>query len=316
MDSTGAGCQSNFSYPSPLGNAMTRYKDLDFEVFSPVRNELGEGPIYDGTTAELIWFDIVSQVMFVGNTNQGTIKSYGFGEPVSAAFLTNSDILLVAAASGVIAFDRGTGRRTINLSLEASNSLTRANDSRTAPNSAIWLSTMGLGQESGAGSVYHLRSGVCTRLFDKMTVPNAICFSPDGETAYFCDTPKRMIMKTRIDPETSLPVGKPSAFIDLTSEKINPDGAVIDSEGSLWNAQWGAGRVACYDSSGRFVRAIELPATQITCPAFGGSDLKHLYVTSAYGGISRSEQPEAGAVFVIEVDVPGLAERRVHLKQG
>ena len=295
---------------------MARYKDLDFEIFSPVRNELGEGPIYDGKRAELIWFDIVGQVMFIGNTNQGTIRSYGFGEPVSAAFLTNSDILLVAAASGVVAFDRRTGRRTTNLSLESSNSLTRANDSRAAPNNAIWFGTMGLGQESGAGSIYHLRSGICTPLFEKITVPNAICFSPDGETAYFCDTPKRMIMKTRLDPETSLPVGRPSIFIDLTSEKLNPDGAVIDSEGSLWNAQWGAGRVARYDSSGRFIRAIELPATQITCPAFGGADLKHLYVTSAYGGISRSEQPEAGAVFVMEVDVPGLAERRVHLKQG
>jgi sugar lactone lactonase YvrE len=83
---------------------------MGFEIFSPVRNELGEGPIYDGKTAELIWFDIVGQVMFIGNTNQGTIRSYGFSEPVSAAFLTNSDILLVAAASGVVAFDRRTGR--------------------------------------------------------------------------------------------------------------------------------------------------------------------------------------------------------------
>ena len=173
---------------------MARYKDLDFEIFSPVRNELGEGPIYDGKTAELIWFDIVGQVMFIGDTNQGTLRSYGFGEPVSAAFLTNSDILLVAAASGVVAFNRRTGRRTTNLSVEASNSLTRANDSRTAPNNAIWFGTMGLGQESGAGSIYHLRSGICTPLFEKITVPNAICFSPDGETAYFCDTPKRMIM--------------------------------------------------------------------------------------------------------------------------
>ena len=289
---------------------------MNFETCFPVRNELGEGPIYDIETAELIWFDIVGQTMFVGNTNEGTIRSYDFGEPVSAAFLTNSDILLVAAASGVIAFDRKTGRRESNFLIEANNSLTRSNDSRAAPNNAIWLGTMGLGQESGAGAIYHLRSGICTRLFEKISVPNAICFSPDGQTAYFCDTPKRMIMRTQIDQETSLPIGQPSVFIDLTSEKLNPDGAIIDSEGSLWNAQWGAGRVACYDRSGRFVRAIELPATQITCPAFGGPELKRLYVTSAHQGISRSEQPEAGAVFVIDIDVPGLPERRLELKQN
>ncbi|MBT07149.1 MAG: hypothetical protein CMM32_09610, partial [Rhodospirillaceae bacterium] len=60
---------------------------MNFEICFPVRNELGEGPIYDGKTAELIWFDIVGQVMFIGNTNQGALRSYGFGEPVSAAFL-------------------------------------------------------------------------------------------------------------------------------------------------------------------------------------------------------------------------------------
>tara|TARA_B100001123_G_C14973649_1_gene892711 strand:- start:299 stop:430 length:132 start_codon:yes stop_codon:yes gene_type:complete len=42
---------------------------MNFEICFPVRNELGEGPIYDEKTAELIWFDILGQVMFIGNTD-------------------------------------------------------------------------------------------------------------------------------------------------------------------------------------------------------------------------------------------------------
>ena len=95
---------------------------------------------------------------------------------------------------------------------------------------------------------------------------------------------------------------------------MNPDGAVLDSAGRVWNAQWGAGRIACYDETGRFVEAVHLPASQITCPCFGGPDLKTLYATSAYEGLSASEmadQPESGAVFAIEMDIAGLPERRL-----
>ena len=44
-----------------------------------------------------------------------------------------------------------------------------------------------------------------------------------------------------------------------------PDGAVTDAEGNLWNAQWGAGRVACYAPDGQFLRSVI--STRRTPPA-------------------------------------------------
>lgn len=287
---------------------------MTYEVAFPVKNELGEGPVWDQKTNCLIWCDIIGQTLFIGDGQTGLIKTVGFGEPVSAAFLTDTDQLLVAGASGLYSLYPEIGGYELVMPIEQDKENTRANDSRVAPGEAIWFGTMGRKLEPAAGAVYHIHGGQCERLFADVSIPNATCFSPDGRTAYFCDTPKQKIMQVAIDPETGWPTDEPCLFTDLSADGLNPDGAVIDEAGCLWNAQWGAGRVACYDPDGMFVRAISLPAAQVTCPAFGGDDLKTLYVTSAYEGLSahqRDEQPLAGAVFAVQMDVVGLPERRV-----
>lgn len=80
-----------------------------------------------------------------------------------------------------------------------------------------------------------------------------------------------------------------------------------------WNAQYGAWRVARYAPERSFDRAIELPVSQPTCPAFGGSDLKTLFVTSATKGLDErqlEQQPNAGRVIAIDFEIEGLAGHR------
>ena len=287
---------------------------MTYEVAFPVQNELGEGPVWDDRAGCLIWCDILGQTLFIGDGESGLIRTYGFGEPVSAAFLSEANQLYVAGASGLYMMEPETGTRQLVIPIEQDNPVTRANDSRVAPGGAIWFGTMGRKLEADAGAVYHIKNNKIETLFAPVSIPNATCFSPDGRTGYFCDTPKQRILQVDLNPETGRPVAEARLFVDLSAEGLNPDGAVIDAEGCLWNAQWGAGRVAGYDPNGRFMRAIELPATQVTCPAFGGADLKTLYTTSAKEGLSTAEQadqPLAGAVFAVEMEVAGLAERRV-----
>ena len=294
---------------------------MKWEIAFDVRNELGEGPVYDELRHELIWFDILGQKLFIASlTGQKTnrqIAEYHFDEPVSAAFLGKGDVLFIAGASGLYQLDRASGNTILRQPIEADNPATRANDSRTSPGGAIWFGTMGRKLEAGAGAIYHLKPSKnqidMQILFPNISIPNATCFSADGRIAYFCDTLKQQILSLSIDPETGLPLAEPSLFVDLAPENLNPDGAVIDEEGCLWNAQWGAGRVACYGPDGKFRRSIELPASQITCPCFGGTDLKTLFVTSAYERLDRQKEPLAGAVFAIEMEVAGLPERRINL---
>ena len=109
------------------------------------------------------------------------------------------------------------------------------------------------------------------------------------------------------------PVGNKEIHINLRDEEINPDGAVCDAEGYLWNAQWGASRVARYAPDGTFHSAIDLPVSQVTCPAFGGDDLKTMYITSANENLPKGweeTEPLAGQTFRISLDVEGQKEHR------
>ena len=63
--------------------------------------------------------------------------------------------------------------------------------------------------------------------------------------------------------EKFLGKGEASIFLDLRTEGMNPDGAVVDAYGTIWIAQWGASRVAAYSATdarliiGRKSREIE-----------------------------------------------------------
>ncbi len=168
---------------------------------------------------------------------------------------------------------------------------------------------MGKSAEAEAGSIYRYYRGELRRIFAKITITNAICFAPDGKTAYFADTSEQTIQRVGLDSE-GWPSGTAEVFIDLRPEGINPDGAVVDSTGCLWNAQWGAHRVARYSPDGEFLDAIPFDAKQVSCPAFGGPDLSTLFVTSA--AIGQTGEAD-GLTYYAETKATGQPEHRVVL---
>ena len=72
---------------------------------------------------------------------------------------------------------------TLYRPLEADNAATRSNDARVHPSGTFWIGTMGRQAERGLGAIYALHRGELSRLYESITIPNAICFSPDGTSA-------------------------------------------------------------------------------------------------------------------------------------
>jgi sugar lactone lactonase YvrE len=148
-------------------------------------------------------------------------------------------------------------------------------------------------------------------LFDNITITNSICFSPDRLYAYFADTSTNKIMRQKLEL-AGWPIDEPEIFIDMTKDKLNPDGSVIDTEGCIWNAQWGSGKCSRYDTEGNFLESIILPASQITCPSFGGDNFQTLFLSSASIGLELSEDL-AGSVFKISTKFRGQKEHQIIL---
>lgn len=276
------------------------------DVFSDTICTLGEGPLWHPERNAFFWFDILSNKLFC---KAETETMWEFDENVSAAGWVDHDTLLIASQTALWRFDIPTGEQEFVAGLESDNETTRSNDGRADPQGGFWIGTMGHNAEPHAGAIYRYYRGELRKLFDKITVSNSICFAPDGSTAYFTDTRSRKVQRVALDAD-GWPKGKAEVFLDLWSENLNPDGSVVDAAGNLWNAQWGASRVAVYAPNGDFLRAIAVPASQSTCPAFGGPDLQTLLVTSAAKGLN---EPQGGMTFVTDIGVTGQREHQVIL---
>ena len=71
-----------------------------------------------------------------------------------------------------------------------------------------------------------------------------------------------------------------------------------------------------YNPNGILDRTLDLPVSQITCPAFGGEDFNTIYTTTAFEGLSSEDlqkQPLAGRLFYFQTEIVGLAEYQVKL---
>jgi len=277
---------------------------------SPV-TALGEGASYDRHTDTAFWFDITGRRLFQFTMDSGALTTIHL--PVMASVIARIDggRSMLATETGLHIRDARSGGLTPYLAIEADRPDTRSNDGRVHPCGALWVGTMGKKAEKGAGAIYHVLRGQLTRLFDRVTIPNAICFSPDGRTAYFTDTDLNQLMRVEIDPATALPVAEPRLFVDHSSHDDFIDGAVCDQDGVIWNARWGGGRVVAISPDGQMLKSLQVPARQTSCPAFVGRAGNRLLVTSATQGLdseARAADPDAGRTFLLDHPVRGRFE--------
>jgi len=272
---------------------------------------LGEGPTYDPHTGTAWWFDIVGRKLVEYKLASNEVTVHDLPEMGSALARVDDARQIIATETGLHLRHVATGETELVTPIEADNNVTRSNDGRVHPSGALWIGTMGKNAEKQAGAIYHVTRGVVTVLFPNITIPNAICFSPDGAVAYFTDTVTAKLMRVTIDPATALPTGSPEVFHDHRGDHGGLDGAVCDVDGTIWNARWGGGCVDAYAPDDTRIKSLKMPASQTTCPAFVGQNADRLMVTSAREGLSADQiaaDPDAGSTFLLDHPVKGRFE--------
>ncbi|MEJ6784095.1 SMP-30/gluconolactonase/LRE family protein [Aminobacter sp. Piv2-1] len=280
-------------------------------IFSDEVCELGEGPSYDPATDTLYWFDIVAGRMLEKKVSGGETRIHQLGEMASAIAVIDGERQLLLTETGLHIRDAATGKLSMHHPVEASNGSTRSNDARVHPSGALWFGTMGKKAEAGAGAIYWYFRGELRLLYPAISIPNSICFTEDGKTAYYTDTAVNILYRVDCDADTGLPVGEPKLFVDRRGDEGGLDGSVLDRDGILWNACWGLGRVDAYAPDGRHLRSVAVPAVQASCPAFVGAGADRLVVTSAAAGLdaeARRADPHAGKTFLLDIAVNGRHE--------
>lgn len=270
---------------------------------------LGEGATWCAASGRLYWTDIEGARLW--RYDPGERKSVSFAMPERLACLAlcaDPHYLLLGLASRLAFFDLATGE--IETIAEVEPGLpTRVNDGRCDREGRFVFGTKHDVEKAEAiGGFYRLKRDLSIERLPlpNCAISNSIAFSPDGTKMYYCDSPTRQI---RVCDYATF--ANDRVFTELTDATGEPDGSTVDSDGGLWNAQWGGARVVRYASDGRESARIEVPSAQPSCVAFGGARLGTLYITSARVGLNdRALQGDlrAGGVFIATPAARGVAE--------
>lgn len=261
----------------------------------------GEGPVWDGQTGLLWWVDISGERIHAYDPTTKINRSFEAPYLVSSLVLAPAG-LLVATAKGIARFDTKTGALTTLHDPEPDIEGNRLNDMAVAPDGTLWAGTMCEGAAGATGALYRYGPGGVEAKMTGTTISNGLGWSPDGERLYFIDSVPGTL---HVREGESWRVVK---HFDGRTGK--PDGLAVDSKGTLWIAICDRGQIIGMTCDGKIIDSITMPCETVTSCAFGGHDLKTLYVTTGTFSMSEAEKaanPQAGGLFATEMDVPGQA---------
>ena len=259
--------------------------------------EAGENPLWDSRRNTFHFLDILGCAIY---EIRGTdVRKRDLPQQIGfLAFCENGDLLL-GLCDGIYRMDE-TGNITL-AHQELKIKGRRFNDGKVGPDGALYVGTT---DYNGEGAFYRLRDGHLTELFDKCACSNGLDWTRDGKRMFYIDSPRQMVEVFDFDATTGELYAR-RKFCDIPKAWGLPDGMTLDENDNLWVALWGGHRVIHIDKeTGEVIDEIRVPCPKASSCAFGGEDMKELYITTA----AKDDLPQyadAGNIFKVSVGVKG-----------
>lgn len=275
---------------------------IEIQAIGSYTAQWGEGVIWwQGT---LLYVDIEGHKVVQFNPQTGEEKFWEIGQRVGFVVPREAGGMLVGCDNGLYFLDEDGSLHFI-ADPEEGMTNNRFNDGKCSPDGHLFAGTISLVKKTGDAKLYSLTSnGSLSEAFGPVTNSNGLGWSPDGQTLYYIDTPRREILAF------DYAEGKLSNMRQTANTEhidASPDGMTVDQDGRIWVAFCHGACVACFDpNSGAELQRVEIPCLETTSCVFGGDNLDELYVTT---GIHKSEVEEnAGMLWkVTGLGVQGLA---------
>jgi sugar lactone lactonase YvrE len=276
----------------------------EFTLVLDAQCALGESPVWWAEARMLVFVDITGRRLhrFDPLTQRHEVDEVE--EDIGCVAPAKGGGYVAGLRSGLWLLD-AKGKKSRQLAANPQNAATnRFNDGRVAPCGRYFTGTLDETKSAGNAGLYRYDGRGLTQVMDGVMTSNGTAFSPDGRTLYFSDTPRFVIYRFDYDPDSGAATNRRVfARIEPTAtDRGRPDGAAVDVEGCYWSSLYEGARIRRFDPDGRMMADYPVPALNTTMPAFGGADLKTLFVTTAH---DKKGGP-GGGLYAMRVDVAGL----------
>jgi sugar lactone lactonase YvrE len=265
----------------------------------------GEGPFWDAANDRLLLVDLLAGTVVEVDAD-GDTKRHELGGVAAAIRARQGGGYLLAAENRFVLL-RPDLTKQQQFPPVFTDPLIRMNDGGCDPQGRFYCGTMAYDETPGAGTLYRLDSdgSVHVTLRD-VTISNGLQWNRAGDTVCYADTPTGRVDRFDFDAASGAFTNR-RTFSEISGDG-HPDGMAIDEEDGIWVALWGGSAVHRYDAAGRLDLVVELPVSKVTACAFGGPELRSLFITTSRQGLDSDDQPEAGAVFRYEAGVRGAPQ--------
>ncbi|CAO3430519.1 SMP-30/gluconolactonase/LRE family protein [Azospirillum doebereinerae] len=284
-----------------------------FACVLDARATLGESPVWSVAEQVLYWVDIKGRALHRFDPATAADTAWILPEEIGCVGLRKGGGFIAGLRSGLWTLDADAKPVALLAANPEDTAASRFNDGRADPAGRYLAGTLDEAKAGGTAHLYRFDRRGLAALAGGLLTSNGLAFSPDGRTLYHSDTPTFTVHRYRYDPATG-EASEREVFLRFQpsgDDRGRPDGAAVDSEGCYWTALYEGGRVQRHAPDGTLLATHPVPARCPTMVAFGGPDLRTLYLTTASAGRPAEELgrfPQSGGVFALTVDVPGLPE--------
>jgi gluconolactonase len=258
-----------------------------------------EGPVW--TREEFLLFsDIPNNVIFKWDPKFGvseSLTSSGYdGSDIAPGAHIGSNGLTLDREGRLIICEHGNRRltrleadhrRTVLADRFLGKRLNSPNDVVCKSNGSIYFTDPPYGlprrdadpnKQLSFNGVFCLVEGHLQLVYDGLTRPNGLAFSPDEEYLYVSNSDRSRMIWMRFDVGPDGRLSNPEVFCDATQESAEglPDGLKLDRLGNLYCT--GPGGIWIFSPAGNHLGTIELPEVPANCN--WGDDGRNLYITA------------------------------------